>query len=311
VLAILLVSCVMPAAASVYFTSSTAQVITKGDSFSVSGTGAANGTVALWIIGRNYFDVRAITPDRHGNFSLSLKPTETEKLSGGQCAVILQDPGPDGTMQIEPGKDSSGNLTIMNRGKIIALLGARQDLSGNVQPITAILSSAEEIPGVDDTFLIDTFFVEEPAVYFDQLGPGTGALPHQISGEAIVITGTTNVGTENTLHAELHNRDTNEQVTEKILPVVAGADINHWTCTFDTPGLQPGNYELSVSWLKSNTSSMGKADFSVVKSPPPGEPAPPMPLPAAVPQLPPGLDTLLIISILFVLALILYATLRQ
>jgi hypothetical protein len=311
-LAVLLVACVMPAGASVYFTSSTSQVITKGDTFSVSGTGAVNGTVALWITGRNYFDVRSTAPDRHGNFSFILKPTDTEKFSGGQYAIILQDPGPDGTMEIEPGKDSNGNLTISNRGKIIARLGARQDLTGNVEHITDILLSAEDIQGVDDTFLPESFFVEEPAVYFDQLGPGTGALPDQVSGEAIVITGTTNAGTENSLRAGLYNRDTNEQLTEKILPVVAGGDINHWTCTFESPGLQPGNYDISVGWMKSNTSGTGMADFAVVKAPPPGEqPVRPPSGPASVPQLPQGLDTLLIIGILFVFAVTLYTFLKR
>lgn len=311
--AILLVSCVVPAGASVYFTSSTSQVITKGDSFSVSGTGAVNGTVALWIIGRNYFEVRSTAPDRHGNFSIVLKPTDTEKFSSGQYAIILQDPGPDGTMEIEPGKDSVGNLTIMNRGKIIARVGAREDLAGNVQPITDILTSAEAIQGVDDTFLPESFFVEEPAIYFDQLGPGTGALPDQVSGESIVITGTTNAGTENSLRAGLYNRDTNEQVTEKILPVVAGGDVNHWTCTFESPGLQPGNYDLSVGWMKSNTSGTGMAAFSVVKAPPPqDQPAlPPLTGPASVPRLPQGLDTLLIIGIIFVFAVTLYTVLKR
>lgn len=308
---ILLVSCVMPAGASVYFTSSTPQVITKGDTFSVSGTGAMNGTVAVWIIGRNYFDVRTVTPDRHGNYSMSLKPSETKKLTGGQFAVILQDPGSDGTMQIEPGKDSNGNLTVMNRGKIIARLGALQDISGNIQPITGILLSAEEIPGVDDTFLPESFFVEEPAVYFDQIVPGTDALPDQTSGEAIVITGTTNVGTENSLRADLFNRDMNEQVTEKILPVVAGTDINHWSCTFDTPGLQPGNYNLSVGWMKSDTGGTGIAEFSVVKAVPVNQPAQSLPISDAVPQLPPGLANLLIIGILFVFALILFTVLKR
>src|SRR5208337_564770 len=310
-LVVLLVSCVMPAAASVYFTSSAPQVITKGDAFSVSGTGAMNGTVALWIIGRSYFDVRTMAPDRHGNFSFVLKPTETVKFTGGQFVVVLQDPGPDGTMEIEPGTDSHGNLTIMNRGKIIDRLGAQQDLPGRVEPIAAIFASAAVIPGVDDSFILDTFFVEEPVVYVDQLSPGTNNLPQQTSGDTIVITGTTNIGTGNSLVADLYNRDTNERVTEKILPVAAGADINHWNCTFDTPGLQPGNYYLLVGWMKTNTTGTGMAEFSVVNEAPAVQPGQLPPLPADVPQLPQGLGTLLVLGILFVLAIILYTVLQR
>ena len=310
-LVILLASCVMPVAASVYFTSSTPQVITKGDTFSVSGTGEVNGTVALWIIGRDYFDVRTASPDRNGNFSFVLKPTDTMKFTGGQFVVVFQDPGPDGAMEIGPGTDSHGNLTIMNRGKIIERLGALQDLSGSVQSITGIFTSAAKIPGVDDAFLMDTFFVEEPVVYVDNLAPGTNSLPQQTSGNAIVITGTTNLGTENSIRADLFNRDTNERVTEKILPVIAGADINSWNCTFDAPGLQPGNYYLMVSWMKSYTASTGVAEFSVVNAPPPGPPGLVPPLPAGVTELPQGLAALLILGILFVLAIILYTILQR
>jgi len=310
-LVVLLASCVMPAAASVYFTSSTPQVITKGDTFSVSGTSEVNGTVALWIIGRDYFDVRTASPDRNGNFSFVLKPTDTMKFTGGQFVVVFQDPGPDGAMEIGPGTDSHGNLTIMNRGKIIERLGALQDLSGSVQSITGIFTSAAKIPGVDDAFLMDTFFVEEPVVYVNQLTPGINDLPQQTSGNAIVITGTTNLGTEDSFRADLYNRDTNEQVTEKILPVIAGADINSWNCTFDAPGLQPGNYYLMVSWMKSYTASTGVAKFSVVNAPPPGQPGLVPPLPAGVPELPQGLAALLILGILFVLAIIIYTVLQR
>jgi hypothetical protein len=309
VLVVMLASCVAPTAASVYFTSSTPQVITKGDTFSVSGNGAKNGTLALWIVGRSYFDVRTITPDKHGNFSFSLKPTETAKLTGGQFVIALQDPGPDGLMEIEPGKDGAGNLTVMNRGKIIARLGAQDDLTGDIQVITGVLTSAENIPGVDDTFLIETYFVEEPAVYFDNLVPGTGSLSASTSGNAIVITGTTNMGTENQLRAVLQDQDTGEQVTEKTIPVVSGTDINHWTWSFDTPGLQPGNYELSVGWTKTNTSGTGTASFPVVAPAPPQQPILPQ-VPVEVPQLPQGLGTLLVISSLFVLALVIYTVLK-
>ena len=98
----------------------------------------------------------------------------------------------------------------------------------------------------------------------------------------------------------------------KTIPVLAGDESNHWSCSFDSPGLQPGNYNLSIGWMKSNTSYMGFADFPVVKGPGPGgQQAPPLTMPAAGTQLPQGLDTLLIIGIVFVLMLILYTVLKR
>lgn len=298
---------VLPAAAAVYYHASTPQIISKGDAFSVSGTGAQNGTVALWVIGRNTFEVRSVAPDRQGNFSIFFKPTETMKFPAGQYAVVLQDPGPSGTMEIEPGRDSSGNLTIMNRGKIIARLGAIENLRGNVQDETDSLISAAGLQGVDDTFLPVYFFVEEPAVHFDQIIPASGSrLPDQIAGEGFLFTGTTNMGVENTLRAELRTADSNTPVTSKDIPIIPGSSLNSWSYGIEAPGPEPGTYFLTVGWTKSNTTGTGTAQFTM-KGATGTIPAPPGPAPAAVDtQLPKGLDSLLIIGIIFVFAVVVY-----
>ncbi|MDD4137058.1 MAG: hypothetical protein PHT99_04075 [Methanoregula sp.] len=303
---------VLPAAAAVYYQASTPQIIAMGDAFSVSGTGATNGTVALWVIGRDTFEIRSVAPDRHGNFSLFFKPSETLKFKSGQYAVVLQDPGPSGTMEIEPGRDSSGNLTIMNRGKIIARLGAEEDLKGNVQKETDMLTSAAGLQGVDDAFLVEYFFVEEPAVHFDQLIPASGSrLPDQVSGEGFLFTGTTNMGTENTLQAELRNANTNAPVTAKIIPIIPGSSLNSWRYGIEEPGLEPGNYFLSVGWTKSNTTGTGTAQFAVKKVPGTVPPAPGPTTAAGNIPLPQGLDNLLIIGIIVVFAVVVYTVSKK
>ena len=278
IIIVLLAFMVSPVAASVYYSSSTPQIITKGDTFSVSSTSAKNGPVAIWIIGRNYFDTRSVTPDRNGNFSISLKPTETEKFSSGQYAVVIQDPGPDGRMEIEPGTESNGDLTIMNRGKIIEKIGARQDLKGNIQPVVAALADAANIQGVDDSFLPEYFFVEEPSVQFDQLISVPDAqLSNQIAGERLIISGTTNMGPENNLRTHIYNRDTNSLIISNTIPITVGGQINSWSYQIEAPGLPQGIYYVTVGWTKSNTTSTGQANFAVVNPvsttpSPPGNP---------------------------------------
>ncbi|MDO9034846.1 MAG: hypothetical protein Q7U51_06555 [Methanoregula sp.] len=265
ILIFLLASMAVPVMASVYYLSSAQQIITKGDTFTVSSTSAKNGPVAIWIIGRNYFDTLSVTPDRNGNFSVTLKPKETEKFSSGQYAIVIQDPGPNGRMEIEPGTDSSGNLTIMNRGKIIEKIGARKDLKGNVQPVVAVLLDAVNLQGVDDSFLPEYFFVEEPSVQFDQMDSvSKSQLFNKINGEKLVISGTTNMGPENCLRTHIYNRDTNGLVISNTIPIAGGFQINRWSYQIDAPGLPQGNYYLTVGWTKSNITSTGLANFDVV-----------------------------------------------
>ena len=303
---ILLLACMaLPVTASVYYTSSAHQIITKGDTFTVSSTSAKNGPVAIWTIGRNYFDTLSVTPDRNGNFSVTLKPKETEKFSSGQYAVVIQDPGPNGRMEIEPGTDSSGNLTLMNRGKIIEKIGARQDLKGNVQPVVAVLLDTVNLQGVDDSFLPEYFFVEEPSVQFDQMDSvSKSQLSNQITGEKLVISGTTNMGPENSLRTHIYNRDTNGLVISNTIPIAGGFQINRWSYQIEAPGLPQGNYYLTVGWTKSNTTSTGVANFAVVN---PGTPIPSPPKNPGIEKVVPHDDfpTFLFLTISGVLIIIL------
>lgn len=306
---ILIAAClVLPASAAVYYSTSTPQIITRGDELAVSGTGATNGTVVLWIIGRDYFGTRAVAPDRHGNFSFFYKPTETAQFSTGQYAVVLQDPGPNGIMEIEPGKDAGGNLTIMNRGKIIVRLGTTEGLKANVQKETASLTAAARLQGVDDTFVTEYFFIEDPAVVFNGIIPASDSrLPDQVSGNRIFFNGTTNLRTSDIFRAEIRKDGTETPIMTKDLTIIPGTGLNSWDYRLDEPGLEPGKYRISVRWASYNTTGSSTAYFAVregtVPVTPGGLPVPAMNTEAPLPK---GLDTLLILGIVFVSAVVLY-----
>lgn len=305
ILIILLAFMVTPVAASVYYTTSAPQIITKGDTFSISGTNAKNGPMVIWIIGRNYFDTLPVTPDRNGNFSVSIKPTVTEKFTSGQYAIVIQDPGSNGMMEIEPGTDSSKNLTIMNRGKIIEKIGARSDLQGNVQPVVAVLMEATKLQGVDDSFLPQYFFVEEPSVQFDQIiSVAKSQISNKNAGEQLVISGTTNMGPENYLRTHIYNRDTNALIISNTIPITAGSKINSWFYQIEAPGLPKGNYYMTVGWTKANSTSTGLAKFSVVGA---DTTIPPPPENPVMDEVVPSEDfpTLLFITVSMVLVIIL------
>jgi hypothetical protein len=261
---LLLAVIAVPVTATVYFATSAPGIITKGDMVSVSGTGAVNGTLQIWIIGREHFEVIAVTPDHQGNFSVTLKPSATALFSSGRYALIIQDPGYNGTLEIESGIDVHGNLSLMNRGKIIERFGSLKDLRGDTHLVAAKILSTAAAPGTDDTFSVDYFFVEEPAIHFDQVIPASGfRLPDQHAGERIVFSGTTNLGTENLLDTTIRTTETKELVTEKRIKVTAGSDMNTWTWDLAEPGLSPGEYILTVAWARSNTTGTATGSFRV------------------------------------------------
>ena len=299
----------IPVTATVYFTTSAPGIITKGDSFSVSGTGAVNGTIGIWVVGRDHFEVLTTAPDRQGNFSITFKPSATDMFSSGQYAVVYQDPGASGVLEIEGGTDVNGSLAVMNKGKIIARLGPRQELGENIRMVVDQILNTTSLPGIDDTFQAKFFFVAEPRIYFDKLIPASGfRLPDQITGERILISGTTNIGTENTLNTEIRTSNSNEVVTLKTIPVTAGYPMNTWIWDLDAPGLPPGDYQLTVGWSKSNTTSNGTF---AVKYPAPPSSIPVKPMDEKIPQQVDYTFPVLVVCSLIVLAIVLYYAGRE
>jgi hypothetical protein len=309
ILVLLLAVIAAPVTAAVYFTTSAPGIITKGDPFSISGTGAVNGTVGIWIIGRDHFEVLTSTPDRHGNFSITVKPSATDDYSSGQYAIVYQDPGESGILEIEGGTDVNGSLVVMNRGKIVTRLGSRQELGENIRTVADQILSTSSIPGVDDTFEAEYFFVQKPAIFFDNVIPASGLrLQDQISGERIVISGTTNIGIENFLNTEIRTRNSHEIVTTKTVQMKAGSPMNTWSWEFDAPGLPPSDYEVIVGWEKSDTYSNGTF---TVKYPTPPSSAPIKPVNNPIPQQDDYTFPVFVASSLIVLAIVLYYAGRE
>ncbi len=121
------------------------------------------------------------------------------------------------------------------------------------------------LPGVDDLLSPYYFFVEEPSVHFDLKGStnSEGHLPDMASGERIVISGTTNMGVENPLHADIRDAGTNTLIVSKTIPVVTGNDTNRWSFDPGTDRLDPGEYIVTVGWMKSTTTGTGSTLFTV------------------------------------------------
>jgi len=262
---------VLPVAASVTFQSSVPKTIAEGDRFVIRGTDATNGSVAIWVIGRNYFDIRFVKPDEHGTYTFILKPDETRNFSSGQYAVVIQDPGANRQFEIEPRISGTGTVTLLNNGVIYADVGEKQNFKADVQPVITMVLAATTSPDTDDIVTPYYFFVELPSIHFDRNIDPERDIPLQvkISGKPVVIRGTTNMGVENVLTATVRTADTNKPIMATILPLIAGSNnengniLNRWEYELNPSGLPAGEYFLIVGWQKEKTLGTGTILFTV------------------------------------------------
>jgi hypothetical protein len=265
-LILILTLAIVPASASVTFASSSPDTIAKGDSFTITGTGAGNGSVSLWVIGRNYFGTTTAEPDKNGSYQFTMQPEMTRQFSSGQYAFIIQDPGKDGKRQIE--SHISGKNISVTAGRIEILdLGPAQNLRANVEPEVSLITSLAGRQGSDDTLTPYYFFVEEPFVHFDQVPAAStdSRLPNQTAGDPIVINGTTNIGVDNKLLVVIHKLDTNAIISSDTISITPGSRINHWSFSPGNAALPAGEYYITVGWQKSATTGTGSAQFTVVQ----------------------------------------------
>ena len=265
----LLLIIIAPVAASVTLTPGGPQVTAKGDMVSINGTHAMNGTLTCWNIGRNYFRVLPVEPDATGNFSVLLRPEETGHFSSGRYAVVIQDPGLNKKLDIGSRVAGNGTITILHTGTVIAELVPKRDIRTDAEPVVRLLQTGSLRPGADDILTPYYLLVEEPFIHFDRQSPADPdrPLPSLIAGELMNISGTTNMGVENTLHTDIRNLETNTLILTTTIPVIAGNDTNRWLFDLDTTGFSPGEYFVTVGWLKSNATGTGSTIFSVVAEP--------------------------------------------
>jgi len=274
-LAILLAACViLPVSAGVTIGTSGPQTIVKADTVNITGTDATNGTMALWIVGRNYFNLLTTTPDKQGNFIFTVKPEETNRFSSGQYAFIIQDPGANKAFEITPLLWSDG-IRVADQGKVVTNLGDKSSFKAGIGPVAGTILNSSSLSDTDDIFTPYYFYVEEPSVRFTR-ADNDAKLPDQTKGEAILITGTTNMGTENSLTVEIRNATDRTLVTTRSIPVEKGTNTNQWTYSLDAPGLPAGSYIVTVGQQKYSTIGRSSALLSILEYRIAGTPAAPL-----------------------------------
>ena len=261
----LLLFMVIPCTASVTFSSSTPQIITKGDTLSLDGTGAGNGTVALWIVGKGYLDRQVLIPDIKGNYTTTINSVNTRQYTRGQYAFVIQDPGPNRRLDIEYRIEDNGDVILQNRGKTFAGLGPREDLKASVVPLISAFSSTAANPNADDIFIPYYFFVEDPSISFDNIvDPLNSGLQSVTAGNRIVLAGPTNINPRDRLQAEIRESATGALVAETAIAVEPGLTVNRWSWIIENPKLLPGTYQVTVWRPNAFVNCSGSAVFTVI-----------------------------------------------
>ncbi len=261
--ALLVILILPPVSASLTAMTSGPQTIVKGDTATFAGTGAENGSITLWIIGQNYFETQTTKPDKTGNFTFIITPKETTLFSPGQYAFLIQDPGANRNFEIGPLLLSDG-IRIADQGKIVGDIGQISSFPVDIHPLVSIILNSSMQSDTDDIFTPYYFYVEDPSVHFNRISD-TGNLPDQTTGEALLITGTTNIGPENLLHVEIKNATSGDVVTSQNIPVEAGANSNQWTYSLDEPGLPAGPYTVTVGEQVYTTSESASAELNILQ----------------------------------------------
>ena len=243
----LLLLMVLPCTASVTFSSSTPQIITKGDTLSLNGIGATNGTVALWVVGKSYIDRQVLIPDIKGNYTTTINSVDTRQYSRGQYAFVIQDPGPDRRLDIEYRIEDNNDIILQNRGKTFADIGSRENLKASLVPLISAFSSTAANPNSDDIFIPYYFFVEDPSISYDHIAdPAKSQLSGVIMGDRIVLAGSTNINPRDMLQAEIRDSSSGALVAETTITVEPGLTVNRWAWILENPKLLPGSYRVTV-----------------------------------------------------------------
>jgi hypothetical protein len=243
-----------PCTAGINIRASHGCVLAKGDPLTLTGDGYHNGSAAIWGTGHSFFTHEIIPADSDGVITWTWNEKVTEKFHSGPFTILVQDPGQDRVYSVvanaaagtflAPADDSASVLTADG---VPPDIPAALDLADFVK--NQIAGS-----GTDDSCLLKTVYVEEPALHLSTGETGrTWVIP---SGGCMVLQGTMNMAAENRIGVRIHNTSVIERTGDTVRPVAfaltgRGQWENTWEYFLDTTGLSPGEYLVGIGWDKS------------------------------------------------------------
>ncbi len=265
-----LISVITPCAAGINIQASHDIVLAKGDPLTITGDGYHNGSATLWGTGYSFLDSKVVNASPDGTILWTLDPETTQAFHSGPFMIIVQDPGQDRDYSLQASK-SGGIFRIVSAEGIPLLETEVQAINiPAALDLASLLESQINGSSTDDSCVIRTVYVDEPALHLSTVEPGSALVVP--SGERVQVSGTMNMAPENLITARMYDTDVIEETGLRIpvrpATVVAterGILGNTWRCTLDTTGLEPGEYLVEVGWDRSQVSGQNAFLLQVIQ----------------------------------------------
>lgn len=272
--------------------------VARGDSLIITGqsSGGGGSAVAIWIFGKNYFWYDEVSVERDGYFEYELAGWQTGSMVAGQYVVIVQHPMSNGEFDIWP--DGARNL-ILGRypypGAPIFRVGGPGALMGSA-------AAQALITALDSQFIDDTYSRWDIRVTSPKISVNESSLT-QVTGEPVVIEGTTNLGlgkrllveiTDNRFAPTSKNDRTGSYGYSGTAIIVDRNGERSFVFTVPAGRLAPGEYRFIIQAVESDAMTSGlliitepvvamnattepTMNVTLAATAPVSEPAPPVP----------------------------------
>jgi len=245
-------------------------VLAKGDPLTITGDGYHNGSATLWGIGYSFLDRKVVNASPTGTILWTLDPETTQTFHSGPFMIIVQDPGQDRNYSIVA-NESAGKclITSVDGTPLFETEVGSMNIPAALD-LADLLKNQIDGNGSDDSCLIQTVYVEEPALHLSTVKLGSALAVH--TGECVLVQGTMNMAPENRITARIYNTDVIEKTGQRTLvrpATVIGTERgpweNTWEYTLDTAGLEPGEYLVEIGWNRSHVSGQNAFPLQVIQ----------------------------------------------
>jgi trimeric autotransporter adhesin len=226
----------------------TTATVAKGDILAITGTaeGDPSQGVAVWVFGTNYYSRSTQSVNDDGTFRYELGRGTTQTLATGQYYTVVHHPMTNGVFDVDEVVEAGVTRVYDTSGNFFVAAGPGR-LQGS--DAAAALVNLINGPNIDDTYISQTFSVEEARITLN--------VADVRPGDELRIEGTTNLAPGNNLLITVTSsafEPTNRSAGGAGFSGLSGQTTvqageggrNTFNFTADTTQLQPDTYQVTV-----------------------------------------------------------------